>query len=408
MSRQAKRRQQGEGTIGTYETKAGVRFLIKYQEPQPDGKTVQRLRRGFLTRREAAAVLGDVLADLRAGRYVSPTTMTVGEWLDEWLAGHRGKPSTLAAYRRNCRTHIRPYLGNIPLDKLTGPRITALYRELEERGRVDDRAGEGLSARSVRIVATILKASLAAAVANGKIVRNPADLAQPPTAKEAAPPEIHPWTAANLKMFLGWASEKRSDIAPAWKLLAYTGMRRGEVLALRWRDVDLEAGRLSVRRTVEPVSADIGVKKELIEGPTKSSKPRTVDLDPDTVEVLRSHRVARGTLALPLIRDEALVFATEEGAFLYPDNFTRRFTESLASCRRGSGDDAPPMIRLHDLRHTHATLLLRAGVPVKVVSERLGHASVTITLSIYAHVMPGMQQEAAATFAALVGGASGA
>jgi integrase len=182
-------------------------------------------------------------------------------------------------------------------------------------------------------------------------------------------------------------------------------MRRGELLALRWRDLDLDAGRVSVRRSVGVVKTK-GKGEQVIEGATKSGRERVVDLDVRTVEALRRYRMVRAGLLLALARDDALIFGDIEGGFLNPDRFSRRFTRALATCASQADAPALPMIRIHDLRHTHATLLLAAGVPVKVVSERLGHSTVTITMEIYQHVMPGMQAEAAAKFAALVGGRS--
>jgi integrase len=329
--------------------------------------------------------------------------ITVGQWLDQWLKSLRLAPSTMASYSKNVRLHIKPQLGQIQLARLTGTRISTLYRELERTGRQDHESGTGLSARTVRYVHTILKAALREAVDQGLIVVNPADKAKPPAAREAKAPEIHPWTAPQLSSFLRWADEHGCRDAVAWRLLAYTGMRRGEALALRWRDLDMDAGRVSVRRSVGLVRMK-GEGAEFVEGPTKSGKDRVVDLDPQTVAALRSWRLARAGLDLRLARDDALIFGDLGGRHLHPEFFTRRFTRSLALARRELGTEVLPMIRLHDLRHTHATLLLAAGVPVKVVSERLGHASVTITLMIYAHVMPGMGAGAAATFAALVGG----
>jgi integrase len=177
-------------------------------------------------------------------------------------------------------------------------------------------------------------------------------------------------------------------------------MCRGEALALRWRDLD--EARLSVRRSVGLVRTK-GEGAEFVEGPTKSGRDRVVDLDPQTIAALRAWRLTRAGLDLRLARDDALMFGDLEGRHQHPEFFTRRFTRSLAIARRELGADALPAIRLHDLRHTHATLLLKARVPVKVVSERLGHASVMITMQIYAHTLPGMQSEAAATFAALIG-----
>lgn len=402
-----KRRARGEGSVSQYQTKAGARWLIKYR----DTEGTMKLKRGYLTKKAAADALGDINADIRNGRYTAPTRTTLGEWLDEWIAGRRLAPSTLASYQRNIDHHIRPHLGSVRLQQLTGPRITKMYRELEEHGKANHQAGTGLSPRTVRYLHTILKAALKSAVQNGKIIKNPADMASPPAAREAKSPEIHPWSAEHLSAFLQWSQHHRTDVFPAWHVSAFTGMRRGELLALRWRDIDLAAGTISIRRSITPVRVK-GQGLTLVEGLTKGKASRVVDIDPGTITVLKAHRQARGVLALPLIRDDALVFATEEGQWLHPDRFTKRFVQSVGNCAKqlgkgdeDSGGDVLPTIRLHDLRHTHATLLLKAGVNVKVVSERLGHASVSITWDIYAHVMPGMQREAAAQFAAMIGGA---
>jgi integrase len=212
---------------------------------------------------------------------------------------------------------------------------------------------------------------------------------------------MHPWTGQHLSAFLGWAWETNGPHAPAWHVLAYTGMRRGELLGLRWSDLDLGGARLSVRRSVGVVKVE-GVGKTLVEGPTKGKRARVLDLDLGTVEVLRKWRVDRAALSLQLVRHDASIFGDLDGESLHPERFSARFVEKQAQCRRTLGEAAPPQVKLHDLRHTHATLLLKAGVPVKVVSERLGHATVMITLETYAHVMPGMQAEAAATFARLL------
>jgi integrase len=145
-------------------------------------------------------------------------------------------------------------------------------------------------------------------------------------------------------------------------VLAYTGMRRGELLALRWRDLDMDEARLSVRRSVGVVKIK-GEGEELIEGSTKTGKARSVDIDPRTIAALRSWRVARAGLDLRLARDDALIFGDLEGGYLNPDRFSRRFVRSLMLARNELGTDVLPMIRVHDLRHTHATLLLTAGVP---------------------------------------------
>jgi integrase len=407
-----RRRPPGEGGVFEYRTKAGVtRFGIKFDLPSLDGRRRQVLRkldpngRPWLTYEDAVGALREALVATRRGEWIEPSKQPTGEYLETWLDGLRVAPSTIASYRKNIRLHVTPYIGALPLASLTSARIAALYRTLETSGRADHRQGEGLSARTVRYVATILRAALAEAVAAGVLARNPADpeRAKPPTANEARAPEMHSWTAGQLARFLAWSGE-HSQLHAAWHVLAMTGMRRGELLALRWRDLDLDAATASVRRSAGVVRVK-GQGATIAEGPTKSGKPRVIDLDAATVVQLRAHRRERGAMALQLARDGALVFGDHEGRHRHPERFSRMFAETLARCVKQLGDAAPPVIRLHDLRHTHATLMLAKGEPVKVVSERLGHASPTVTLSVYAHVLPGDQRAAAARFAALIGGA---
>jgi integrase len=151
------------------------------------------------------------------------------------------------------------------------------------------------------------------------LARNPAVKSRPPTAKRARAeaPEMHPWTAGQLSRFLSWARD-HSRMHAAWYVLAYTGMRRGELLALRWRDVDLDAATISVRRSVGVVRAK-GEPGYLREGPTKTCKPRVIDLDPATVGVLRAWKAERGSMALRLARRDAIVFGDHEGGFRHPD-----------------------------------------------------------------------------------------
>jgi len=411
-----RRRSRGDGSVGSYRTKAGTRWYWKATLVQPDGSKRVVWKRGFLVKTTprgkttpvgALDAMREALVAAKAGTYAEPSKRTVGSWLDEWTGTLRLSPSTIASYRKNIRLHVRPYIGELPLASLTSARLTSLYRQLETEGRRDGRgelAGGGLSARTVRYIHTIISAAMAAAVDAEPplLVRNPAHKASPPTAKEARPPEMHPWTADQLGAFLAW-SRGNSPLHAAWWLLAYSGMRRGELLALRWRDIDLDAGTIAIRRSVGVVR-NKGEGATVREAATKTDKSRRViDTDPATVAILRAWKRERGELALALARPDALVFSTPNGEHLHPERFWRTFRATLARCRKELGEDAPPVITIHDLRHTHASLLLAAGEPVKTVSERLGHASVTVTLGVYAHVMPGDQKRAAGRFAALVG-----
>lgn len=256
----------------------------------------------------------------------------------------------------------------------------------------------------MRYVHTIIHKVLGQAVRDDLLARNPADAATPPTAREAKSPEMTCWSAAQLAAFLGWSAQ-HSDHHALWHLLAYTGMRRGEALSLRWRDFSLDEGTIRVRRSAGIVRY-AGEGAEMVEDDTKTSKPRVIDTDPGTAAVLRAWKSGRGSLALRLVKPDALMFGDLEGSHRNGEHVWRQFTGDVRKCRKALGADALPVIRVHDLRHTHATALLLAGVPVHVVAQRLGHASPVITLTTYAHVLPGNQREAAATFAALIEGAA--
>lgn len=410
-----RRRSAGEGGISAYPTQAGDRYLIKYRAPTADGLgTRQVLRRGFRTRRAAGEALREALGDVARGTYVTPSKLTLGEYLtDTWLPALRLKPSTTASYRKNVRLHIVPHIGATPLAAVTGQRLTALYRRLESSGRVDG-AG-GLSPRTVRYVHTIVHRALRDAVEDGLLATNPADRAKPPTSAQAKAPELRYWTPEQLAAFLGWARDE-DDLYVAWQLLAATGMRRGEALALRWSDVDFANARVAVRRSAVLVKHH-GEGETIEVGTPKNARARVVDVDERTAAVLRAHRATLAGIELRLARDDALVLPSDHGAVRHPDRFSRAFAARVRRAgralvaRNGAGGCVGestmallPPIRLHDLRHTHATALLAAGEHPKVVQERLGHATVSITLDVYSHVIPTMGRAAADRFAEAVFG----
>jgi integrase len=394
-----KRRSPGEGSVWPYQTKAGERWAIGH----PSFGTRRNASGWGKTKRTAQQALRDMLLDASRGELVDPSKQPTSDYLDQWAEGLRLAPSTVASYRKNIRLHIAPYIGTVPLNALTTERIDRLYRDLERRGRADHREGAGLSPRTVRYVHTILSAALAAAVKTKRLTRNPAADASPPTARQAKSPEMTCWSAAQLAAFLGWARERAPAGFPLWHVLAFTGMRRGEALALRWRDVDLDTAALRIRRSAGMIR-NAGEGAGVVEGDTKSGKPRLIDLDAPTAAVLRAHRRERGALALQLARDDALVFGDIEGYHRNPEHTSRQFARDVGRCCDELGSDALPRIRLHDLRHTHATIMLSAREPVHVVSARLGHASPVVTMTVYAHVLPGSQRHAADHFAALVEG----
>ena len=299
------------------------------------------------------------------GSFVEPATTTVGEYLDAWcdgLAASGRRPSTVASHPDNLRLHVQPTIGAGRLQALSATDLDRVYAQLLTRGRRDGRGG--LSARTVRYVHTILRRALADAARKGLVARNVADLATPPSASAGRAPEMATWTPAELRTFLDAVADH--ELGALVRLAAMAGLRRGELLGLRWGDVDLDAGRLSVRRQATSVGGVVAL------GEVKTDRGRrSVDLDAETVATLRAHRQRQREHRLVMgagWRDHGLVFAAADGSLLHPDKVSKSFNRLVRSA-------GVPRIRFHDLRHSHATHLIAAGVHPKIVSERLGHAS---------------------------------
>jgi integrase len=267
-----------------------------------------------------------------------------------------------------------------------------MYAELLASGRQD---GEALSPRTVRYLHAIVRRALEDAVRWRLVTRNVAEQADPPkpTRNRDA---MRTWTAGQLRVFLEHVRDDR--LYALWALLASTGMRRGEALGLDDEHLDLNRSRVAIRRNLVAVRGRGDEREAFWSEPKTEKSRRSVALDPATVDALRAHRKRQleERMALgPARQDRGVVFAREDGLELDPDWVSKRF-ERLAT------QVGLPAIRLHDLRHTHATLALQAGIHPKVVSERLGHSSISMTLDTYSHAIPAMQEDAAARVAALV------
>ncbi|MBA2551698.1 MAG: site-specific integrase, partial [Nocardioidaceae bacterium] len=267
--------------------------------------------------------------------------------------------------KRIVRNHITPHLSTIRLDKLTATRIAAHYRQLETSGRRDKPGyGKPLSANTVSKVHVLLAAMLDSAVDDGLILINPAKkkrTVNPPRSSQvrAQKPEIITWSGPQLHTFLAWTRDELEDeLFPLWRTIAYTGMRRSEALALRWSDINFATGRISLRRAVD-VTAPHTTKV------TKTGSARVIDIDAETLRVLKAHKADRGAISLELARADAYVFGDDRGAIRVPDAITSRWTRRLDwACAKFEG---LPRVTLKGLRHTHATLLLELGEHPKVV-----------------------------------------
>ena len=319
-------------------------------------------------------------------------SLTLAEYLAAWLElceGRGLRPASIASYRATVRTTIIPNLGRVHLESIGPLDLNTLYRRLLKDGRADGRGG--LSPRTVRYAHSILRKAFSDAVRLGYLESNPSLDADPPSARAARPRQFQTWSPDDLRRFL--ESVREDQFYAAFYLAAASGMRRGEVLGLRWCDVDLEGRQLSVVQCVIEVAHAVRI------GPPKSERSRRmIALDAKTIAVLTEHRrreeVKRRGRGAKLALD-GLVFAHDDGSPLHPGCFSQIFGRRVAAA-------AVPRIRFHDLRHTHATLALRAHIHPKIVSERLGHSTVAITLDTYSHCIPSMQREAAEAIGALL------
>ncbi len=357
----------------------------------------QHSKGGFPTKQAAQGYLNEVLAALQSGDYVAPRRLTLGEYLVErWLPTmqHRLRPSTWESYRRVIERHVLPALGSTPLQQLTADQLDELYGRLSVSGH---HTGRGLAPKTVRYIHNTLHKALHDAERKQLVTRNVARAADPPKTQPWAAREMKTWTGPELHQFLQGMANHR--LYAAFVLAATIGMRRGEVLGLRWRDVDFAAARLAVRQTV------LSVNYRLSFGTPKTHRGRrSIALDRATIATLQAHRQGQReerALMAESYRDQDLVFAKPEGTPVHPDYFSQCFDRAVK--RLGL-----PRIRLHDLRHTHATLGLAAGVPAKVMADRLGHATVAFTQDVYMHAIPQLEGDAAELIADSVFGAESA
>jgi len=366
--------------------KRGLTWTAYWWVDGPRG-AVQRTKGGFGTKREAQSFLTTTLASVQAGVFSEPTKMTLADYVvGRWLPGREAslRTSTFDAYRRSLELHLLPKLGHVKLQQVTPEHLDRLYADLLRTG---------LAPKTVRNLHTTIRKALKDAVRKNLVVRNAADAADPPRLKRSGEGEMQTWSADQLRIFLEAVAEHR--LGPAFLLAATTGMRRGEVLGLRWRDIDFRSRRLTVNQTILSVGYQI-----MLGSPKTARSRRSVALDGETVRVLAQHRHSqqheRGFLGNAYL-DHDLVFAREDGRPTHPDFFSQTFRRIVRRLDL-------PIIRLHDLRHTHATMGLEAGIPIKIMSTRLGHATTAFTQDVYMHAVPALEESAADQIADLIFG----
>jgi integrase len=346
-------------------------------DPQT-GKRKQKTKSGFATKKEAQAALTEILAKLNDNEYVEPSKILLKDFLLDWLdnsAKQKLRTSTYENHRIVIEKQIIPSLGNIKLSEIKPIQIQKFY---------NDKVDAGLSADYVRYMHSILRKSFNHAVRWDMLTKNVVEVVEPPKLVDK---DFTTWNTSEIAKFLSITEGHHYHIV--YVLAVYTGMRQGEILGLRWKDCDFVNGKISVRQNLSRTKAGLIFQ----EPKTKNSK-RQIGISQFVIESLKKHKREQNENKLFLGRayqDLDLVCATEEGKPLSPRNVLRNLKNNIKKAN-------VPVLRFHDLRHTHATLMLKQGVHPKIVSERLGHSKISVTLDRYSHVLPDMQKDAADNF----------
>ncbi len=365
-----------ERSPGSFE----IRYTLSPDPTTGKRRTETMTVRG--SRKDAEKELRKHLRGLDTGDYVEPSNITVRGYMQQWLDSVKGRvtPKSHERYEEIVTGFINPALGNHKLAKLMPIHIQKAYIDWESGGRRDKKEG-GLSPRSRLHIHRILKSALKCAVQLQLLVRNPADGVKSP---KPARVEMKTLTAEESAKLL--AAIKTSRLYWPVLMALATGMRRGEILALRWKNLDLDKASARVVESIEQTKKGIRFKAP------KTDKTRVITLPTFAIEELRRLKAQQAEELLKLgvaQSGDTLICARQDGKPMMPDSLTFGFVRFIKNMK------GFPRIRFHDLRHSHATQLLLSGVHPKVAQERLGHSSVTVTLDIYSHVTENMQNDAA-------------
>ena len=351
-------------------------FTVDIGRDPATGKRRQKTRSGFETKKQAQEACAKLISELSKGTYIEPSKIAYKDFLDQWLESKetRVRKATYSKYMNHIKNHIKPGLGNMPLSEITPMMIDRFYTRLRKE--------KGLSNTSIADIHNIVKSTFKQAMVWNMVGRNPAELVTPPK-RDKKEPRLR--RMEKCTRFLKAAQGHREYIA--FLLALTTGMRQSEILALRWKDIDFDRQTISVNQTLEHDGKGLNTK-------TKSHNSyRLISIDDETINQLKKHKglISREKLLLgPGYQDHGLVIPTSVGTPLNPRNLLRTFYRFI----KLSG---VPKITFHDLRHTHASLLLMQKENPKAVAERLGH-DVRMLMETYAHILPNMQKETAANF----------
>lgn len=383
----AKKRGNGEGCIRKRKDGKWEARFTNGRDPAT-GKLKTRSIYGK-TRQEVNEKLTQALNDINQGTYVETNKVTLGSWLDTWLAQYAKphiRPATWESYEMLIRVHIKPILGSVDLKKLQPSHLQKLYNDKRSNGRADGQGG--LSSRSVELIHTVIHSALNQAVQEGILVRNVAGSTRLPRRE---PKEVRVLSLDEQAVFIKVLYE--DDLGLAYLLDLGTGLRRGELLGLKWRDINLDEGIIRVTQSLSRVVTEDGSTRTGLKfQPLKTAKSqRSVPIPEYMIEKLNIHKAKQDELKRLLgseYKDNDLVFCTDFGTPLEPGNFTRKFYKLIDK----AGLDH---INLHALRHTYATRLLELDENPKIIQELLGHSQISMTMNTYVHVLPERKQSAA-------------
>lgn len=348
-------------------------YYVFYLEKDINGKRKQKKKRGFKTKREAQHALAEALNAINKGTYIEPSNILYKDYLTEWFSIKQNSIGiqTAKVYENNLKNRIIPALGNFTLSKLTTLQIQSFINSLND---------EGLKRTTVKKSFEIIRNSLEHALDFDLVSKNAASKVKLPKSNKK---EMKVWNEHEVNRFLEAGQE--DPLYVVFYLALMTGMRQGEILGLRWKDIDLSRGLIMIRQTLSHDG------KTFIPGAKTQSSLRTINLSDLTIKFLKNkkYKIAKEKLCFgPAYQDHDLVACTQHGTPLNPSNVRRTFKRLIKLSKVTD-------IRFHDLRHTHATLLLAKGVNIKIISERLGHSNIKVTLDTYSHVLPSMQEEVA-------------
>ncbi|OXS69875.1 site-specific integrase [Priestia filamentosa] len=343
------------------------------------GKRKQKTKRGFATKKDAEKAYNEFMSEFQKGIYVDPKKMTVKDFVGEWLEARKSRlsPTTYAAEELRCQNWIIPFLGHLKIRQLKISHGQAFMEHLSEH----------LAPSTVNTVFTLTVSILNRAVKYEYIYKNPFIHVERIKEKKT---EVKTWSFEELQTFLNFAKKRNSFYYGIFAMAALTGMRKGEILGLREQDIDFVNKKISVVRSVGEVKGNIYL------GDVKTSgSRRRIALDDQTLDILNKQLTQNKKMKLhygsAYKNDESVIFCRPDGTLFRPTKLNARFNSYI----KMSG---VPKIKFHALRHTHATLLLKMGVHTKIVSERLGHSKINITLDTYSHVLDDMQEEVVKVF----------